>query len=523
MNPFDSLGRNEVYIEFLSGLGESLGDSADLVAIWKAAGRPEPDPVRWVRERVPPVDVWEPGEEVWTSPAIALEYAAALDPDIKKALDAAIFLLLRADPAGRMVKEPDPHKRLDLRLMAAETGARQGGLDLRLLSPYDAPRCLPAAGRDLIVVAGERVRPPATLDPGVVRPVRAEEQSLHFRIFDGDGRMVVDMPESRLSGRPRGLSCGLRIDLERLWPPHALSQSERRRVITAVHSIIGHVPHIPAVGQDLVVVAAIDGVLHFRIFDGDGKQVANTDEERFRLVDDTDGMVPDSASEVEYRRKKARALAGLKDQLAGLWPPHALSQRERRRVITAVTALFGYRPCEGYTRKTMRAGVAAWTRAAGALSSSWQIDDALLGPARAAFFGALERDPLGVVRRAPAACRRLAITFVHLVSGARDDGVRHVVREMVDHYGRERWIAAPEAIWGRARKHIKALFDDEAVAAEIRRYLAGGPWWLKPAPFADLLRDACEVEGLDWGDPHQAESICARIESAVEDVLALGY
>jgi hypothetical protein len=45
-------------------------------------------------------------------------------------------------------------------------------------------------------------------------------------------------------------------------------------------SAVNDVSRIPTVGKSLVVVAAVEQVLHFRIFDGDGKLVVDTDEGR---------------------------------------------------------------------------------------------------------------------------------------------------------------------------------------------------------------------------------------------------
>jgi subtilisin family serine protease len=79
---------------------------------------------------------------------------------------------------------------------------------------------------------------------------------------------------------------------------------------------------ISTVGKNLIIVAAVDNVLHFRIFDGGGNVVPETAEE--------------SLSE------KARQIEDLKKQLAGLWPPHELAGSEKDGVIAAVTSIVGY-------------------------------------------------------------------------------------------------------------------------------------------------------------------------------------
>ena len=75
-------------------------------------------------------------------------------------------------------------------------------------------------------------------------------------------------------------------------------------------------------GKNLVVVAVVNGVLHIRMFDGNGKMVIDVDEKRLR--------------------DRARQIEGLKRQLAGLWPPHELTGSEKTSVGVAVSATVGY-------------------------------------------------------------------------------------------------------------------------------------------------------------------------------------
>jgi hypothetical protein len=69
----------------------------------------------------------------------------------------------------------------------------------------------------------------------------------------------------------------------------------------------------------LIIVAFVDQVLHFRIFDGQGEMVADTDANRL-----TEQALP-----IEVLRK----------QLESLWPPHELTGSEKARVIAAVTSI----------------------------------------------------------------------------------------------------------------------------------------------------------------------------------------
>ncbi|MFI5458435.1 MAG: ABC transporter permease [Isosphaerales bacterium] len=82
------------------------------------------------------------------------------------------------------------------------------------------------------------------------------------------------------------------------------------------------VSRIPTLGQNLVIVADVKGVLHFHIFDADGKVVVDTDGTRLTT--------------------KAGPIADLKKQLDSLRPPHELSRSEKDRVIAAVTSIVGY-------------------------------------------------------------------------------------------------------------------------------------------------------------------------------------
>ena len=96
------------------------------------------------------------------------------------------------------------------------------GFDLRLMSSLNDVSGIPTEGKNLIIVA-------------------AVNNVLHFRIFDGDGKVVVDTDEKRLTEQARQIE-DLRKQLESLWPPHELTRSDKGRVITAVTSIVGHTP-----------------------------------------------------------------------------------------------------------------------------------------------------------------------------------------------------------------------------------------------------------------------------------------
>src|SRR5262249_38742553 len=70
---------------------------------------------------------------------------------------------------------------------------------------------------------------------------------LHFRIFDGLSKMVVDTDEQRLTGHEQQilsfrffLTAG--IGSGALWSPHVLSSHEKQKVIDEVAPIVSYTP-----------------------------------------------------------------------------------------------------------------------------------------------------------------------------------------------------------------------------------------------------------------------------------------
>ncbi|MBV8347536.1 MAG: protein kinase, partial [Mycolicibacterium sp.] len=92
------------------------------------------------------------------------------------------------------------------------------------------------------------------------------------------------------------------------------------RLMSSLNDVTG----IPTEGKNLIIVAVVDNVLHFRIFDGAGKVVVDTDETRLT--------------------EQARQIEDLRRQLESLWPPHELARSDKGRVITAVTSIVDLRP-----------------------------------------------------------------------------------------------------------------------------------------------------------------------------------
>ena len=103
----------------------------------------------------------------------------------------------------------------------AASVAQASARDLRLLSAMNDVSGIPTTGKNLIILA-------------VVQDV------LHFRIFDGHGAMVVDTDEGKRRAELTGEIEDLKLLLEKLWPPHGLTNIEKDQVVTAITSIVGH-------------------------------------------------------------------------------------------------------------------------------------------------------------------------------------------------------------------------------------------------------------------------------------------
>jgi RNA polymerase sigma factor (sigma-70 family) len=89
---------------------------------------------------------------------------------------------------------------------------------------------------------------------------------------------------------------------------------------------VNQVSDIPTVGRNLTIVADVDHVLHFRIFDRAGKMVVDRDEKKVAGHD--------------------LLITGLRQQLADLWPPHQLTQRDKLTVTSIVTSLVNRTPMD---------------------------------------------------------------------------------------------------------------------------------------------------------------------------------
>jgi internalin A len=127
--------------------------------------------------------------------------------DLKPLVEAA-----KADTAGP--KRFAPYLRLWLE------GNPLSGCDLRLMSSMNDVSGMPREGKNLIVIA-------------------TVSKALHFRIFDPDGKTVVDTDEKSLTHKVQQIE-DLKGQVKTLWPPHKLNGNEKDRLIAAVTSIVGH-------------------------------------------------------------------------------------------------------------------------------------------------------------------------------------------------------------------------------------------------------------------------------------------
>ncbi len=137
------------------------------------------------------------------------------------------------------------------RLLTGWAYARSGrgelprGCRLRLMSAVEGVSDIPTDGKNLIVVADAN-------------------PALHFRIFDGRGKVAVDTDDLSLPDQTRQIE-GLRKQLDAFSPDHDLTRREKRRIIKQISSIVGHTltRHwiFRVLGRMAIVVAAVLYVL----------------------------------------------------------------------------------------------------------------------------------------------------------------------------------------------------------------------------------------------------------------------
>src|SRR5271166_2065410 len=306
--------------------------------------------------------ILEGASELGEPLAPALASPAGGDHALNKILTPlARHSLVRLDPEARTYSVH--------RLVQAVLYDELARFDLRLMYAVNDVSSIPTEGKNLVIVADVK---------GV----------LHFRTFDADGGVVVDTDETSLttqagsiadlkrqleslwspheltsSEKDRVIAAVTSIvghaqltdatcrgfaeraikalnrtfpDVEYAnWPrckrlvPHALAvwgwiECVAWRGDLRLMYAVNDVSSIPTEGKNLIIVAAVDNVLHFRIFDGDGRAVVDTDETSLTT--------------------QAGSIADLKRQLESLRPPHDLTYSDKDRIITAVTSIVGHTP-----------------------------------------------------------------------------------------------------------------------------------------------------------------------------------
>jgi len=191
----------------------------------------------------------------------------------------------------------------------------------------------PDLGRDALpaieLLPDDREKVGAMLQLAALGSSHAELLLAARRLADLGARadaLIGLAPRLAATDLEEALGAALSIETSRtFWMPdgmraevlHDLRQRYDLRLISSEKDV----SDVPTKGKELIIVAAADDALHFRIFDGDGELVVEIDEKRLAA--------------------QARQIEDLRRQLVGLWPPHWLTDSEKDQIITAVTSMFG--------------------------------------------------------------------------------------------------------------------------------------------------------------------------------------
>jgi hypothetical protein len=100
----------------------------------------------------------------------------------------------------------------------------------------------------------------------------------------------------------------------------------------------GDLNQLPAKGENLVIVAKVNDVFHFRIFDPDGNVIADTDETELIAKLKAQPSDPNQCAAIETLLTDVRALKP---------PPNLLTQAASNKVMADVSSVFGSVP-DGY-------------------------------------------------------------------------------------------------------------------------------------------------------------------------------
>jgi hypothetical protein len=171
--------------------------------------------------------------------------------------------------------------------------------DLGLMSWGDGTG-VPTSGYNLVIVGTDN------------------DNRLHIRIFDHDGDLITDTDETKL---PRAQAEAISALKQKL--PGLLCRQNLNMYNLRLMSALEGEKDIPTAGKSLIVVAAVKDVLYFRIFDGDGKRVVDTDETKLTT--------------------QAGAIEDLRKQLEDWWPPHEPTYHgEKAQVRPVITSIVGH-------------------------------------------------------------------------------------------------------------------------------------------------------------------------------------
>ena len=230
------------------------------------------------------------------------------------------------------IEQKIPGFRRHLRIITGASGGMLGAayflkryrdvlkMSLQLLPSVRDESEIPAFGSDLVIIA--RV---------------GDTGSLHFRIFDTDGKQM-NKKRGRTTRPGRGLN-KLKEDLDTLWLPP--KDCDFRWM-----SSVDDPSRIPNDGEKRrIILALVDQVLHVRIFDGDGNMVADTNERRLtehplqiqevrrRIIDLPPNYEFDGAETVELR-----------EIITSIFERHPLRphQRHADRIIESVRVILGH-------------------------------------------------------------------------------------------------------------------------------------------------------------------------------------
>ncbi len=187
-------------------------------------------------------------------------------------------------------------------------GGEYYSYDLELLSA-DEVLGIPSKGKKLIIVA-----PVGNL--------------LHFRIFDADGKMVVDTEEKSLTDQAQKV-----VDLKGMLPPHKLTKSEEESVVAVVNSMFGRWTRYevkfaikPSIVKDSGVIkaASVNGRLCTFRFDPDVSKAKTKPSTTKKEQSGLDDEKADSEKSTDKDEEKMDTI--ILDFIADTRPPDVLKK-----------------------------------------------------------------------------------------------------------------------------------------------------------------------------------------------------